>query len=184
MINVYIDSLTNCLIRKNDSCTVSTYYTLLPRNFFTPQRVKLMHATGWTKNFNWSVVQKGGGMVFALYARNDDRVQGYIGIEHRLKDKYTYVVLAESSPWNVGKNGEYEGVGAHLFAIACKESWDAGNEGVVMFEPKTKLIDHYIKTLHADIIYRGVPARMMLDTPAAERLINQYLLKEGDEHES
>jgi hypothetical protein len=46
----------------------------------------------------------------------------------------------EAAPHNVGKMGKYKGVGAHLFAIACKLSWDAGNEGYVQFTAKTDMI--------------------------------------------
>ena len=32
---------------------------------------------------------------------------------------------------NARRNRNYKGVGAHLFSIACKLSWDAGNERYV-----------------------------------------------------
>ena len=60
--------------------------------------------------------------------------------------------IVEAAPFNVGSGGKYKGVGAHLFAIACKLSWDVGNEGYVQFTAKTDLVNHYIKTLNAKCI--------------------------------
>jgi hypothetical protein len=62
---------------------------------------------------------------------------------------YVYVHLAESAPINFGPNKKHEGVGGNLFAYACKRSWDAGNEGFVSFQAKTKLIIHYQNVLGA-----------------------------------
>ena len=68
------------------------------------------------------------------------------------------------------------GVGAHLFAIACKHSWDAGNEGYVQFTAKTNLIEHYKTTLHANLIDQK---NMYIDSYGAIELIHKYF-KEGD----
>lgn len=39
------------------------------------------------------------------------------------------VYLVENAPWNIGsERQEFIGVGAHLFAIACKRSFEAGCE--------------------------------------------------------
>ena len=65
---------------------------------------------------------------------------------------------------------------AHLFAIACKLSWEVGNEGFVQFLAKTKLIEHYQKTLNAQII--GGQS-MMIDSVASLHLVKKYF-KEVD----
>ena len=62
-----------------------------------------------------------------------------------------------------------------MFAIACKESWDSGNEGYVVFESKTALVNHYIEKLHAKILSGGARPRMMLDPYAALYLIGKYI---------
>ena len=36
------------------------------------------------------------------------------------------VDIVETAPHNYGHNGKYEGVGGHLFAIACKVSMESG----------------------------------------------------------
>ena len=58
-------------------------------------------------------------------------VQGRIALKHIRDQYYTHVDIVKAAPFNIGKTGKYKGVGAHLFAIACKLSWDTGNEGYV-----------------------------------------------------
>ncbi|MDO5564711.1 MAG: hypothetical protein Q4F88_05745 [Eubacteriales bacterium] len=76
-----------------------------------------------------------------------------------------------SAPYNVGKDGIYLGVGAHLFAIACKESWDNENEGYVQFTAKNNLIEHNKETLRAKQIDWH---NMYIDSYGAIALIHKY----------
>jgi len=82
--------------------------------------------------------------------------------------------LIESVRFNKGKDKLYLGVAGNLFAFACKLSFDKGYEGFVAFFSKTKLIDHYTKTLKAQNI-GGL--QMVLDTLAAGKLISKYYNK-------
>lgn len=102
---------------------------------------------------------------------NDDEVQGMIALKHIREQYYTHVDIVEASPDNVGRNGKYKGVGAHLFAIACKLSWDAGNEGYVQFTAKTDLLEHYKKELDAKMIDWHT---LYIDSYGAIALINKY----------
>ena len=79
--------------------------------------------------------------------------------------------LIENAPFNIGSNGVYRGVGAHLFAIACKLSWEAGNEGYVQFTAKSNLIQHYIETVNAQLIDGQ---NMYIDSYGALNLIKKY----------
>ena len=115
-----------------------------------------------------------------MRTKTDDEVQGYIALMHHEKDYYTFVPLVESAPRNRGSNGRYKGVGGHLFAIACKESWDNGNAGCVMFESKTDLVQHYMNTLSATIMSSRIPVKLLLDTRAAANLIQKYFFAEED----
>jgi hypothetical protein len=65
----------------------------------------------------------------------------------------------------------YEGVPGNLVAFACKESMDKGYEGFLSFFSKTKLIQHYEKTLEA--VHVG-GHRMVIYETAAKKLINRY----------
>lgn len=51
------------------------------------------------------------------------------------QDNAVRVYLVESHPKNRGRSGEFEGVGAHLFAIAVKEAKERGFDAVY-FTPK------------------------------------------------
>ena len=79
--------------------------------------------------------------------------------------------IVEAAPFNVGHAGRYKGVGAHLFAIACKLSWDVGNEGYVQFTAKTDLVEHYRETLAAKSIDWHT---MYIDSYGAVKLIQRY----------
>ena len=79
--------------------------------------------------------------------------------------------LVESAPFNIGKNKLYEGVAGNLVAYACKVSFQKGFEGFVAFDAKTKLIQHYEKTLGA---YRFGGQRMIIPTHAAKILVDKY----------
>ena len=68
----------------------------------------------------------------------------------------------------------YTGVPGNLVAFACKLSFEKGYDGYLAFDAKTLLIKHYQETLYATHS-RGT--KMMIETPAANRLINQYFKK-------
>ena len=65
----------------------------------------------------------------------------------------------------------YEGVAGNLVAYACKVSFQNGFDGYLSFTAKTKLIDHYIKTLDA---YHFGGHLMIINTIAANKLIDKY----------
>ncbi len=50
-------------------------------------------------------------------------MQGRIALKHIRDQYYTHVDIVEAAPFNIGQMGKYKGVGAHLFAVACKLSW-------------------------------------------------------------
>lgn len=172
MIDIKIDGLTDCLIENTSGREVKTEYHLLKKKI-TKDEAKKLQKEGW--KFDWSRPQNEGCEVYQLFVQGNSTVQGMIAFRHVLEQMYTFVDIVEASPKNVGKNGEYKGVGAHLFAIACKHSWDVGNEGYVQFEAKTNLIEHYQETLDAHLISDQY---MYIDTYGALKLINQYFKEE------
>ncbi len=99
-------------------------------------------------------------------------VWGPISIEDR--NDHIFIHLIESSKPNKGKNKIFIGIPGNLVAFACKVSFERGYSGFVSSESKTKLIEHYKKSLGAKIIYRNI---MAIDTVAAVRLIDSYFPK-------
>lgn len=168
-IGICIDVLTECLIDRASGKRIETTYREV--TYPITQRIaRELKKAGWL--FDWSIPQKCDCNVYELFAEGDERVQGMVAF---MNDKgYTYLNLVESAPHNRGKDGNYMGVGGHLFAIACKHSFEAGNEGYVQFESKTKLIEHYQKMLGAKLIAGNV---MYLDTEAALALVERYFGK-------
>ena len=79
--------------------------------------------------------------------------------------------LIESVKFNKGKTKIYAGVPGNLVAFACKIAFSKGYEGYLAFDAKTVLVKHYQETLYATH-FRGT--KMMIETPAASRLIKQY----------
>jgi len=70
-----------------------------------------------------------------------------------------------------GRTKVYLGVPGNLVAYACRLSFQRGFEGFVSFHSKTKLINHYIKTLGA---YHFGGHLMIINTGSAKALIEKY----------
>lgn len=79
--------------------------------------------------------------------------------------------LLESASFNIGRHKIYEGVAGNLVAFACKLSFQRGFDGYVAFTAKTKLIDHYEKTLGA---YHFKNQRIIIETQASKILVEKY----------
>ena len=96
-------------------------------------------------------------------------MQGLVSIS--IKPDHVFLNLIESAPFNRGEKKIYEGVPGNLVAFACRLSFQRGFEGFLAFHAKTRLIDHYEKTLHA--IHYGNHL-MVVDNNAATLLVNKY----------
>ncbi len=171
-IDIIIDSLTECLLDKNTGQKYATEYLLAARTI-SKQKANHFIQEGW--KFDWSKPQKNGYKIFELHLKGDNAIQGMIAIKHIYDQYYTHIDIVESAPSNVGSKGKYKGVGAHLFAIACKESWDAGNEGYVQFTAKTDLLQHYVNTLNAKPLDWHT---LYIDSYGAAELIQKYFGKD------
>ncbi|MEI4896853.1 hypothetical protein Q8G71_36825, partial [Klebsiella pneumoniae] len=65
----------------------------------------------------------------------------------------------------------FSGVGAHLFAIACKISFETGCEGFVSFISKSNLVSHYEEAIGAQRIGNGL--QMMITPDRSKLLVEQ-----------
>lgn len=107
-----------------------------------------------------------------MFLKDDDNVQGRISV--KIDGGVADVEIVENAPHNYGHTGRYEGVGAHLFAIACQVSLDAGCDGVVAFTSKSDLVEYYMDKLKAVEI---TPRRMVIFENAAQILLDKYMRK-------
>lgn len=63
-------------------------------------------------------------------------------------------------------------MGAHLFAIACQCSLEAGYDGVVAFTSKSDLVEYYKNELNAIEI---MPRRLVIFEDAPQLLLDKYI---------
>lgn len=162
-ISIVIDQITNCLIER---ATEREFDTVVER--LTPMAEQFK---GW--NFDWTEPDQSNCEIFALFLKDDAEkmIQGLIAIRVEPENLAVYGHLLESNPRNIGQDGLYAGVGAHLTAHGCKVAKDNGL-GVYYFDAKTGLFDHYATTLGAKQIGRS--QRMVIEGAAFERLIEHY----------
>lgn len=163
-VDVLIDGITDCLIDTETGEEVATEYQLRE----TPIRPK--DYRGW--KFNWSITERNGYDIYELFLKDDDVVQGRISV--KVDGGVADVEIVETAPYNYGHQGSYVGVGAHLFAIACQVSLDAGCDGVVAFTSKSDLVEYYMEKLKAVEI---TPRRMVIFENAAKILLDKYMRK-------
>lgn len=163
-VDVLIDKITDCLIDTRTGEKVDTEYKVRE----TPIRPK--DYKEW--KFNWSTTEKNGYHIYELFLKDSDIVQGRISL--KIDGGVADVEIVETAPHNYSHKGIYAGVGAHLFAIACQVSLEAGCDGVVAFTSKSDLVGYYMKKLHAVEI---TPRRMVIFEDAAQILLEKYMRK-------
>lgn len=160
-----IDKLTDSILNRISGDSFETQVAFLKK-----QDLKEVTKTkGW--NFNWrtELAQNDREVYKLTIASNPHIIQGLTSLT--IKPDHVYLNLLENAPFNIGKDKLYEGVAGNLVAFACKLSFQRGGQGFVSFQAKTKLIDHYVKTLGA---YHFGGHLMVIDSIAAQKLINKY----------
>ena len=160
-----IDRLTNSILNTVSGDSFQTEVIRLGKSDLK----NITKAKGW--NFIWK--QEFDEIKKEVYKltiiNNPGIIQGLLSVT--IEQDHVFIDLLESAPFNIGKQKIYEGVAGNLVAYACKISFQKGFEGFVAFTAKTKLIDHYEKTLGA---YHFKNQRMIIDTQAARILVEKY----------
>jgi hypothetical protein len=164
-LDFQIDKLTDSILNTISGDSFQTQISLL-----TKSNLKIItKSRGWLFNWRHEFNQPDREVYKLTIIDNTDIVQGLISFT--VRTDHVYMFLLESAPFNLGKNKLYEGVPGNLVAYACKVSFQRGGDGFVSFESKTKLIDHYIKTLGATHFGGHL---MVLDTIASKKLVDKY----------
>jgi hypothetical protein len=164
-IGIEIDKLTNSILNTISGDSFPTDIHPLSKSDLKNVTIK----NGW--QFNWAKEYKlEDRQTYKLTIKNNPKiVQGLVSISEF--EDYYYLHLIENAPFNIGKNKLYEGVPGNLFAFTCKTSWDKGYQGFVSFTAKTKLIDHYEKSIGATHVGGH---KMIIFPHEALRLIKKY----------
>ena len=119
-IDIQIDSPTNCLVCRETGEQLDTEFRRVLKTISKKDAAALQRK-GW--KFDWSIPHQHDYEVYELLLKDDPQVQGR-ALKHIRDQFYTHIDIVEAAPENIGLLGKYKGVGAHLFAIACKLSWD------------------------------------------------------------
>lgn len=163
-ISILIDKLTNSI---ENSISGDIFKT----EILTLQKSDLKNIINQDWAFNWKQewedTQK---QVFKLVIKGSSKIiQGLISIED--KKDHIFMHLIESAKLNRGNKKIYIGVPGNLVAFACKIAFEKGYEGFVSFESKTRLINHYKKSLGAFVISGKL---MAIETYASLKLVEKY----------
>lgn len=78
-IDVYIDSLTDCLICNETGELHDTEYRFVCKTISRHDAAELK-ASGW--KFDWSIPHQNGYDVYELFLKENDEVQGMIALKH------------------------------------------------------------------------------------------------------
>ena len=164
-LDFVVDKLTNSIQNTISGDIFPTEVSRLTKTDLKQVTKKI----GWA--FNWKTeLDDNTREVYKLtISNNPNIIQGILSLT--IEPDHIYMDLLESAPFNRGKNKLYEGVAGNLVAYACKVSFNNGFDGYLSFTAKTKLIDHYIKTLEA---YHFGGHLMIINTIAANKLIDKY----------
>jgi hypothetical protein len=163
-LDIIIDKLTRSIENAISGDSFKTEVLIV-----TSKDAKAIKKNDWL--FDWKSEAKNKGKVIykLVILDNPTIIQGLVSLQD--KGDHIYMHLIESSKFNRGTKKVYLGVPGNLVAFACKLSFDKGYQGIISFESKTRLIDHYQKTLGASVLFGNI---MAIDSKAASKLINQY----------
>ena len=164
LVDIEIDKLTNSIENVVSGDTFDTdVFQLFSKD------ARQINKADW--RFKWQEQLKlNDREIYKLVIKDNPKIiQGLISLTDQ--GDHIYMHLIESAKFNKGKTKIYAGVPGNLVAFACKLSYAKGYEGYLAFDAKTVLVKHYQDTLYATH-FRGT--KMMIETPAANRLINQY----------
>lgn len=164
-LDFVIDKLTDSI---QNTISRDSFPTEVSRLTLTDLK-QVTKKNGW--NFNWKQeLNNNSREVYKLTITNNPNiVQGLLSFT--IKPDHLYMNLLESAPFNLGHNKLYEGVPGNLVAYACKVSFQNGFDGFLSFTAKTKLIEHYEKTLGA---YHFGNHLMIIQPQVAQQLIDKY----------
>jgi len=164
-LDFIVDKLTNSIQNTISGDSFATEVLRLSK----ADLKQLTKTNGW--NFNWKTeLASNAKEVFKLTIPNNPGIiQGLLSLS--LEPDHVYMHLLENAPFNIGKSKLYDGVAGNLVAHACKVSFQQGFDGFVGFTAKTKLIEHYERTLGA---YTLGGQRMIIPTQSAQILIDKY----------
>ena len=149
-VSIIIDNIVPCLKEcATEDIKETVVYKIESRSFLKNFNTK----NNW--EINWYQIPK-DVEVYVLATKDNNEIQGIIGIKKDISAYAIYIHWACAAPHNnptICKEKRYEGVGGHLFAIAAEKSVEYGFDGAIHgFAANEKLLKHYIETLGAEYL--------------------------------
>lgn len=144
-VGIWLDEIVPCL---KDTETGEIKETVVFRIESRSFLEKFNEKNGW--EINWIKIPK-EVEVFALALKENNEIQGLVGVRNDVDVKAAYLHWACTAPQNnkhaFGKQ-KYIGVGGHLFAIAADRSLAWGYDGFIHgFALNKELLNHYIEVV-------------------------------------
>jgi hypothetical protein len=93
--------------------------------------------------FDWDKEKR--NEVLKIRLIDSGEILGLMSLIDFKTEMWIKINLLQSSEDNVGKYKKYEGIAGCLIAYACNLAFEKGYGGTVSLEPKTVLMEHYIK---------------------------------------
>ena len=141
-VDIWLDEIVPCLKdTETGEIKETVVFKIESRSFLRKFREK----DGW--GINWIDVP-GDVEVYALALKENNEIQGLVGVKNDTDVKAAYLHWGCTAPHNnkfaFGKQ-KYSGVGGHLFAVAVDKSMQWGYDGVIFgFALNKELLNHYI----------------------------------------
>ena len=171
-VNVWLDEIVPCLKdTETGEIKETVVFKIESRSFLK----KFTEKNGW--GINWIDIPN-NVEVFALALKENNEIQGLVGIRNDTASKAAYLHWACTAPRN-NKNAfgkqKFSGVGGHLFAIGVDRSILWGYEGAIHgFALNKELLNHYIEVLGAVYLGAQHPYQFFLDGEASQKLLEVY----------
>jgi uncharacterized protein YihD (DUF1040 family) len=171
-LDIWIDEIVPCL---KDTETGELKETVVFRIESRAYLRKFKKSNGW--NIDWNDIPK-DVEVYALALKDDNSIQGLVGIRNDRNSHAAYIHWACTAPHNNKyKFGtqKYIGVGGHLFAIAADKSFIWGYEGAIHgFAANEMLLKHYMNVFHAEYLGMLHQYQFFIDEEQAKKLLEVY----------
>lgn len=171
-VDIWLDEIVPCLKDVSSGEIKETcVYEIMSRSILKNFR----EDNGW--EINWKDLPS-NVQVFKLALKENDEIQGLVGIKNDISSRAAYIHWACTAPQNNKHRfgaQKYSGVGGHLFAIAADMSMKWGYDGFIFgFALNKELLKHYIDSMGAEHLPMLHEYQFFLKESAAKRLLETY----------
>lgn len=171
-VDIWLDEIVPCLKdTESGELKDTVVFKIQSRSYLSGFRKN----NGW--HIKWSEIPS-DVEVYALALRDNNEIQGLIGIKNDKDSKAAYIHWACTAPHNNKHEfgtQKYIGVGGHLFAIAADKSIEWGYNGIFHgFAVSEILLKHYIEKLGAEYLGMLHRYQFLVDERQSKRLLEVY----------